>query len=112
MRSLGIVIAGLAAAVFTLAAPVDAGTRAVHALVTWHGRSHVVVTADGRNWRDVTPRHLAGAIESVRFVDAVHGWVVSGDCAAAKSTLARTNDGGRSWARRAFFPTSCAAGAG
>src|SRR4051812_42605133 len=90
----------LAGALLFLAAGAHAGTPAVHALITWHGGSHVVVTADAKSWRDVTPHHLFGDAQAVAFVGSRQGWLVSGDCAAAKARLARTSDGGRTWSAR------------
>lgn len=105
-------LVAIAAAVVLLAGAADAGTPNVHALLAWHGSSHVVVTTDAKTWRDVTPRHFFGDAQAVAFVGSKYGWVVSGDCAAAKARLARTSDGGRTWSVRAFVETSCAAGAG
>ncbi len=70
------------------------------------------MTSDARHWRDVTPRHVIGSIEMATFVGRKYGWVVSGDCGAAKGGLARTADGGHTWTSRRFLVTACHAGAG
>jgi len=83
-------------------------------------RDHLAATRDlGRTWSDITPfgtmpsgRSTGLGIEHVFFLDPEHGWVVAGDCAAARAVLFRTSDGGRSWHHAPTETSTCNAGAG
>jgi photosystem II stability/assembly factor-like uncharacterized protein len=104
-------IAGVAA---FLVLGTAAGAAPTHAYVLWIG-TRVYVTADGRAWRNVTPRRAvipgtARAIDGVVFRGS-QGWLIASDCALGKGSLYRTIDGGRSWRSYPFHAHSCAAGA-
>jgi len=83
-------------------------------------QDHLAATQDlGRTWSDITPfdtvpseRYAGLEIEHVFFLDPEHGWVVAGDCAAARAVLFRTSDGGRSWHHAPTETSTCNAGAG
>jgi photosystem II stability/assembly factor-like uncharacterized protein len=96
-----------------VAVAAGAASRAPIAVVTYDGsRTHVVASADGRSWRDVTPPGRKLAADDATFLDARRGWVVSEDCASAQGEVARTADGGRTWRRTPFTSHTCNAGAG
>jgi photosystem II stability/assembly factor-like uncharacterized protein len=102
----------VAVAFLVLATAADAVSGREYVL--WTGRK-VYVTADGHNWRQVTPR---GAVQTATFraIDAVafrksRGWLISSDCATGRGSVYRSFDGGRSWKAYAFHAHSCAGGA-
>jgi photosystem II stability/assembly factor-like uncharacterized protein len=107
--------AGLAAAAVLSVAGAKARGNAPVAVVITHGNANAVfATRDGRTWRNVTPRGLLFSVDDATFVDAGHGWLVSGDCSRAKARLYRTSDGGRTWSSKPYsiFTHSCNGGAG
>jgi len=77
-------------------------------------RDRLHATEDfGRTWSDITPSQVpnGSSIDSVFFLDRLHGWVVADDCVGGKATLFRTEDGARTWRRTAIEGASCNAGA-
>ena len=68
------------------------------------GQHQLFLTNDGGNrWNDITPASLQkGSIESVYFIDLLHGWVVSSMPQVDKGSgsrflISRTDNGGISW---------------
>jgi photosystem II stability/assembly factor-like uncharacterized protein len=101
-------VVAAAAACAVLATGASASPRTTHAL--WLG-SRVFVTADGKAWRNVTPRGVAPpiAIDNVAF-HGNRGWLVASIC-GSDGFVFRSIDGGRSWVSYAFHHRhSCNAG--
>jgi photosystem II stability/assembly factor-like uncharacterized protein len=73
-------------------------------------RSRILVTSDGKSWRDVTPPHLLTEVQDVRFATPRVGWVVANDCAAGSAFVYRTTSGGRTWRRARVPAANCSAG--
>lgn len=71
-----------------------AGSR----LVAVGSRGHILLSDDGREWRQVAAP-VNGLLTSVSFVDARHGWAVGHDAA-----ILHTADGGDSWTLQQFKP--------
>jgi photosystem II stability/assembly factor-like uncharacterized protein len=69
-----------------------------------------LLARDGRVWREVTPPHALVQPEDLVALDRRHWWFVTNDCSAARALVARTSDGGRTWAAARVRPTNCAAG--
>lgn len=76
--------------------------------LTWTGkqfvtvgqRGHVLVSADGKNWKQVqTP--VRQMLNRVRFLDENSGWAVGHD-----GVIIHTADGGSSWSLQNFDPKS------
>jgi photosystem II stability/assembly factor-like uncharacterized protein len=82
-------------------------------LVVLAGRySRLLLSTNGRAWRDVTPAPRLFRIDDVQFLDSRHGFVAAGSCAGAVEALYRTSDAGRTWRRvSALQQHSCNAGA-
>ena len=72
-------------------------------------RSHIFVSDHGR-WREVTPSRMLWQLEDVAFSSPLVGWIVANDCAAAKASVYRTADGGRTWRATPVRATNCSAG--
>lgn len=73
--------------------------RAGQRLVAVGEQGYIVYSDDsGQNWiRAANPRRTM--LTSVRFVDAMHGWIVGHD-----GLILATSDGGSTWAEQRFAP--------
>jgi photosystem II stability/assembly factor-like uncharacterized protein len=103
------------AAVAFLVLATAAGAVSGRKYVLWTG-SKVYVTADGHNWRQVTPSGAVRpgtfrAIDAVAFRGARGGWLIASDCSTGRGSVYRSSDGGRSWKAYAFHAHSCVGGA-
>lgn len=105
MRTVALLATGL-----SLAAGVGRGPVALVVFTGTHSR--LLLSKDGRTWRDATPSPRPFAVDDVQFLDARRGFATVGDCIAARESLYGTANGGRTWRRIAAMPThSCHGGA-
>lgn len=67
------------------------------------GRANLMLTKDaGQHWTDITPKTV-GNIQSVFFLDATEGWVVSASgTTSAPFAISRTSDAGATWTSAAL----------
>lgn len=72
--------------------------RAGPRLVAVGSRGHILLSDDGRQWRQVVAP-VNGLLTSVSFVDERRGWAVGHDAA-----ILHTADGGASWTLQQFKP--------
>ena len=111
-RLRGLYVAGaLVAILVCVGGAASAGSRDPYvSAVSEKGR--LLISTDGRSWRDVTPRRTSYGFDSVAFADLNAGWVAWSDCAAGKAELWHTTSGGRSWTGKpaALFRHGCNAG--
>ena len=105
--------AGCAAVTFLILGTAASGASG-REYVLWTGRK-VYVTADGRSWRQATPRGAVQpatfkAIDAVAFRGVHQGWVIASNCSTGRGSVYRSSDGGRSWKAYRFHAHSCVGG--
>ncbi len=75
--------------------------------------ARLFIKSRAQQWREITPSAIptGSSLHDSFFLDRDHGWSLVGNCATATSSLYRTTDGGRTWARsNPKVSTSCHAG--